>query len=62
MICEEMHKSDNPHIVVHAPAEMLKCTICGREYFSRGKYDPGYCRICEQEMIDKKLTGEVLNK
>lgn len=36
-------------IRVHAHTEMLKCRICGAEYFSRGKYDPGICRECERE-------------
>lgn len=62
MVCEDMHKSDNPHVIIFAPAETLTCKICGAEYTSRGKYDPGYCRDCEKKMIEKKLTGEVLNK
>ena len=35
---------------IYAPAETLTCKICGREYVSRGKFDPGYCRDCEARM------------
>ena len=46
----DAHNSGNPHVEVYAPAEILTCSICGREYVSRGRYDPGYCRDCEQKM------------
>lgn len=42
---------ENPHILIHAPCEILTCKICGKEYPSRGKYDPGYCRECEDKVI-----------
>ena len=29
--------------------EMLTCKECGRNYVSRGKKDPGICRVCEAE-------------
>lgn len=62
MVLEDVDKTNCPKVVIYAPAEILTCKICGKEYVSRGKYDPGYCRDCEKDMIDKKLTGEVLNK
>ena len=30
-------------------AEKLMCSICGKQYISRGKYDPGICRDCERK-------------
>ena len=47
-------------IRIHASAEMLKCRICGQEYFSRGKYDIGICRECEKnaKLIGGPLDGE----
>lgn len=41
-------EQDNPHIIIFGPGERLDCKICGKEYISRGKYDPGYCRECER--------------
>ena len=45
------HWKPEPTIAVYAEdhAEHLKCSLCGREYVSRGKYDPGICRDCERE-------------
>ena len=43
----EAHQGGNPPVAVYAPAETLICKICGKEYVSRGKNDPGYCRVCE---------------
>lgn len=31
-------------------AEILTCCMCGKTYTSRGRYDPGYCYDCEQQM------------
>ena len=30
-------------------AEKLTCSLCGKVYISRGKFDPGICRECERE-------------
>lgn len=40
-----------PHVVVYAEdhAEKLTCSRCGKQYVSRGKFDPGICRECEKE-------------
>lgn len=45
-------------IYVHSYAETLICRLCGMPYFSRGKFDPGICRKCEQEQ-DAKCVGGV---
>lgn len=50
MVDIDAHKGGNPPVTVYAPAEQLTCRICGREYVSRGKHDPGYCRECERNM------------
>ena len=34
-------------------AEKLTCSICGKQYVSRGKWDPGICRECEKEEAQK---------
>lgn len=49
MVLEDIDKTECPKVVIYGPAETLTCRICGREYISRGKYDPGYCRECEEE-------------
>lgn len=36
-------------IFINGPAEILTCKYCGRDYVSRGKNDPGYCKECERE-------------
>lgn len=36
-------------IRVHGYGETLVCKNCGKEYTSRGKYDPGICLDCERE-------------
>lgn len=36
-------------VYVHSYAETLTCRVCGKQYFSRGKHDPGICRECEKE-------------
>lgn len=30
-------------------AEKLTCSLCGKQYVSRGRFDPGICRECEKE-------------
>lgn len=34
-------------------AEKLTCSICGKQYISRGKWDPGVCRDCERKETEK---------
>ena len=43
---------------INAYAETLVCSICGKEYLSRGKKDPGICRDCE---IESTLIGGPLD-
>ena len=47
---------------IYADAEKLRCSKCGKEYVSRGKYDPGICRDCEAKkkahLIGGPLDGE----
>lgn len=45
------HWKPIPPISIYAEdhAEKLMCSICGKQYVSRGKYDPGICRECERE-------------
>ena len=38
-----------PPIYAEDHAEKLKCSICGKTYVSRGKWDCGICRECERE-------------
>ncbi len=49
MVPEDIPKTGNPEIPICGPCETLTCKSCGKEYPSRGKYDPGYCRECEKE-------------
>lgn len=51
-------------VSVYAPAEILTCSICGREYVSRGRYDPGICRDCErnQATAGAPLVGGPLGR
>lgn len=50
-------------IVLNSYAETLICKFCGREYTSRGKHDPGYCKDCGAMLIggplDGRLAGEL---
>lgn len=64
MIDIDAHNSNNPHIEVYAPAEIMTCSICGREYVSRGRYDPGICRECErnQTAANAPLVGGPLGQ
>lgn len=43
------HWNPTPPLTIYAEdhAEKLNCSICGRQYVSRGKFDPGICRECE---------------
>lgn len=43
------HWHEPPKVSIYAEdhAEKLTCSICGRQYVSRGKFDPGICRECE---------------
>ena len=50
MVLEDIPKENNPKIIIYGPAETLTCKICGKEYVSRGKNDPGYCRECEENL------------
>lgn len=61
MVLEEAQKTGNPDVVIYGPAEMLTCKICGREYVSRGKRDPGYCRECEKDLQERKYSGGPLD-
>lgn len=37
-------------ININSYAETLICQKCGKEYISRGKNDPGFCKECYEEM------------
>ena len=52
----QAHASENPHVTVYAPAERITCSVCGREYVSRGRYDPGICYECERRMQQENAT------
>lgn len=49
----------------NAYAEILTCKYCGKEYVSRGKDDPGYCKECGMIFLggplDGKKVGEILD-
>ena len=47
------HWHDGPTIYAEDHAEKLTCSICGCQYISRGKYDPGICRDCERAETEK---------
>ena len=51
MAAKAAHWRPQTPITIYAEdhAEKLKCSLCGKEYVSRGKYDPGICRECERE-------------
>lgn len=38
-----------PPIMAEDHAEKLTCSICGKTYVSRGRWDNGICRECEKE-------------
>ena len=48
MVLEDIPKENTPPIVIFGPGEILTCKVCGKEYVSRGKNDPGICRECEE--------------
>ena len=56
------HWHEPPKIYAEDHAEKLRCSKCGKEYVSRGKYDPGICRDCEAKkkahLIGGPLDGE----
>ena len=37
-------------------AEHLTCRLCGKQYVSSGKHDPGFCRDCLREMDEENAT------
>ena len=45
------NKQQQPSVTIYAEdhAEKLTCSICGKQYVSRGKYDSGICRECQRE-------------
>lgn len=56
-------QNETDSITLNSYAETLICKFCGKEYISRGKYDPGYCKECGRELIggplDGRLAGEL---
>jgi len=58
------HWHEPPKITIYAEdhAEKLTCSKCGRQYISRGKWDPGICWDCEREKnancVGGPLDGE----
>lgn len=60
----DAHNSGNPPVTVYAPAETMTCSVCGREYVSRGRYDPGICYECERNMAAQNapLVGGPLGR
>ena len=51
------HWHELPTIYAEDHAEKLRCSKCGKEYVSRGKYDPGICRECEAKKKAKLVGG-----
>ena len=56
------HWHEPPKIYAEDHAEHLTCSKCGKEYVSRGKWDPGICRDCEKKqkahLVGGPLDGE----
>lgn len=56
-------QNNSEPIALNPYAETLICKFCGKEYVSRGKYDPGYCKDCGAELrggpLDGRLAGEL---
>lgn len=51
--------TENPEpIVLSGRAERLTCKYCGKEYLSRGKHDPGYCKECGLVFLNGPLDGK----
>lgn len=59
MTAKAAHWHEPPKVSIYAEdhAEKLNCSICGRQYVSRGKFDPGICRECEAEKKAKLVGG-----
>ena len=58
------HQSVNDDIILTAPCETFICSVCGKEYPSRGIAEPGnICRKCERykKAGEKPLAGGPLN-
>ena len=51
------HWHEPPKIYAEDHAEKLTCSMCGRQYVSRGKFDPGICRECEAKKKAKLIGG-----
>lgn len=47
-------------IVLSAYAPVIRCSVCGEEYVSTGKHDPGICRECrkKEHMYGGPLSNE----
>lgn len=64
MSAKAAHWHEPPKVSIYAEdhAEKLTCSMCGRQYVSRGKFDPGICRECEAKkkahLIGGPLDGE----
>ena len=57
---KEWNPTKKPIIIIAEDhADKLICRICGKQYASRGKFDPGICRDCEREeaMKNADLIG-----
>lgn len=56
-------QNSTDRIQLNSHAEILTCKFCGKEYVSRGKHDPGYCKDCGAELrggpLDGRLAGEL---
>lgn len=61
MVIDRMKKAyQTAKVILFAEdhAEKFTCSVCGRIYVSRGKYDPGnLCRDCEAEKIAGIIGG-----
>lgn len=62
VINDRSNRPQTPNVTIYAEdhAEKLVCSVCGKRYVSRGKYDPGICRECQKER-DAALVGGPLN-
>ena len=47
-----------PEVIIQAAdhADKLTCRLCGKQYVSSGKCDPGFCRDCLREMDEENAT------
>lgn len=61
MVLDRMKKAyQTAKVILFADehAEKFHCSVCGRQYVSRGKYDPGnLCRDCEVEKVASIIGG-----